>query len=62
MADRYVPGIHGHGPFGYSAPSRQEIAGWAGDRDSVYAYVREQFDEKYRLQCWRPSDSTTPMP
>jgi osmoprotectant transport system permease protein len=35
-------------------PARQEVRRLAGDRDSVYDYVRQQFDEKYHLSWLDP--------
>ena len=35
-------------------PAQQEIKSLAGDRDSVYAFVRQQFVEKYQLSWLQP--------
>jgi osmoprotectant transport system permease protein len=35
-------------------PSQREIGRLAGDRDSVYKYVQDQFNEKYQLQWLAP--------
>jgi osmoprotectant transport system permease protein len=35
-------------------PAQQEVSRLAGDRDSVYAYVRRQFGEKYHLSWLEP--------